>query len=183
MLFMGQEWAASTPFQFFTDHNAELGKAITEGRRNEFKDFAAFRDSDLLEMIPNPQAADTFLRSKLRWDELAEAPHAGTFFLYRDFLRLRRTHLFGRSRSRDDYTVIELADGILALLLGRAGEFDCAVLADLTGGHAPPNLDDARLAPGGGRDWRLLLTSNEMRFGGVGTEPFSVPTTIVYEAV
>jgi len=183
MLFMGQEWAASTPFQFFTDHNAELGKALTEGRRNEFIKFAAFRDSDLLEIIPNPQAADTFLRSKLRWDELAKAPHAGMLLLYRDFLRLRRTHLANRSRSRDDYAVIELAGGIVALLLGRAGAFDFLVLTDLTGNFVPPNLDDGRLAPGGGKDWRELLSSNEMRFGGGGSEPFSIPTIIAYEAV
>ena len=42
LLFMGQEWAASTPFQFFTDHGAELGRLVTEGRRAEFAGFSAF---------------------------------------------------------------------------------------------------------------------------------------------
>ena len=56
------------------------------------------------------------------------------------------------------------------------------MLVDLIGGHAMPNLDDARIAPGGGRDWQPLLSSNEPRFGG-NDETFSVPTTLVLEAV
>ncbi len=71
---------------------------------------------------------------------------------------------------------------IVALLYDGAGEFTLAVLVDLIGGHAMPNLDDARIAPGGGRDWRPILSSNEVRFGGSG-EMFSVPTTLVLEAV
>jgi hypothetical protein len=45
-----------------------------------------------------------------------------------------------------------------------------------------PSLDDERLAPGGGRDWRPLLSSNDDRFGGSGELPFTVPTTMVFEA-
>ena len=44
MLFMGEEWASTTPFLFFTDHNDELAKLVREGRRNEFKHFSAFQD-------------------------------------------------------------------------------------------------------------------------------------------
>ncbi len=56
LLFMGQEWAATTPFLYFTDHNTDLGKNVTEGRRNEFSRFAQFSDPRTCESIPGPQA-------------------------------------------------------------------------------------------------------------------------------
>ncbi len=55
LLFMGQEWAASSPFLFFTDHHAELGRQVTEGRRREFARFASFSDPSVREKIPDPQ--------------------------------------------------------------------------------------------------------------------------------
>ena len=182
MLFMGQEWAASTPFQFFTDHNAELGKLVTEGRRKEFQNFPAFADPKQRERIPDPQAVSTFQSSKLRWDELREEKHAQMLLLYQEFLGLRTTHASLRNRSRDAWMVTELNDGIVALLYDGAGEFTLGVLVDLIGGHSMPNIDDARIAPGGGRDWKPLLSSNESRFGG-NDEAFSIPTVLVLEAI
>ena len=68
LIFQGQEWMASTPFLFFTDHNEELGRLITAGRRKEFESFKAFAESHLTEQIPDPQHETTFQRSKLNWD-------------------------------------------------------------------------------------------------------------------
>ncbi len=89
LLFMGQEWSATSPFRFFTDHHEELGKLVTAGRRNEFKHFAAFADEAQRERIPDPQAETTFLTSRIDWSEPLREPHAGTLRLYRDLLRLR----------------------------------------------------------------------------------------------
>ncbi|MEO6828969.1 MAG: malto-oligosyltrehalose trehalohydrolase, partial [Acidobacteriaceae bacterium] len=71
LIFMGQEWAAPEPFLFFTDHNAELGRLVTEGRRKEFMHFDAFADEARRESIPDPQADSTFLASKLDWSKRA----------------------------------------------------------------------------------------------------------------
>ena len=90
LIFQGQEWAASTPFLYFTDHNAELGRLVTEGRRKEFAGFAAFSDPEAVKRIPDPQAESTFNASKLNWDEMGEGMHAQTLALYREALRLRR---------------------------------------------------------------------------------------------
>jgi maltooligosyltrehalose trehalohydrolase len=90
LLFMGQEWAATSPFLFFSDHEGELGKAVTNGRRKEFEGFAAFRNPAASEKIPDPQASETFERSKLRWDERTVAPHDRVLALHRTMLRLRR---------------------------------------------------------------------------------------------
>jgi len=69
LFFMGQEFAASTPFLYFTDHPEELGRLVTEGRRKEFSGFPAFQDAHLRETIPDPQAESTFLTSKLNLHE------------------------------------------------------------------------------------------------------------------
>jgi maltooligosyltrehalose trehalohydrolase len=86
MLFQGEEWAASTPFQYFTDHrDPGLGKAVAEGRRREF---AAFGWTP--ETVPDPQDAGTFERSRLRWEEIDEPAHGEMLMWYRDLIALRR---------------------------------------------------------------------------------------------
>lgn len=83
LLFMGQEWGASTPFLYFTDHEEELGRKVTEGRAEEFKDFD-------FENVPDPQDPETFQRSKLRWSEIEGPPYSGMLRFYRDLLRWRK---------------------------------------------------------------------------------------------
>lgn len=85
LLFMGQEWAASTPFLYFTDHHSELGAQVSAGRKAEFGAFAGFAGE-----VPDPQDPATFARSKLDWAERLEAGHAHTLTLYSDLLALRR---------------------------------------------------------------------------------------------
>jgi maltooligosyltrehalose trehalohydrolase len=101
LLFMGQEWAASSPFQYFTDHEADLGRLIAEGRRAEFKQFAAFSDPRRGVAIPDPQSADTFARCKLRWDERHHGEHRRVLELYRSLLALRASDPVLRDPSRD----------------------------------------------------------------------------------
>jgi maltooligosyltrehalose trehalohydrolase len=84
LLFQGEEWGASTPFLYFTDHeNAELGRLVAEGRAREF---SAFQWQG---MVPNPQELDTFVRSKLDWSELSEPAHAELLAWYRRLIQLR----------------------------------------------------------------------------------------------
>jgi maltooligosyltrehalose trehalohydrolase len=85
MLFQGEEWGASTPFLYFTDHQDEvLGKNVAEGRRREFAGFGWEN------AVPDPQDAATFLRSKLDWSELHEPRHAELLDWYRSLVRIRR---------------------------------------------------------------------------------------------
>ncbi len=86
MLFMGEEWAASTPWQFFTSHpEPELGKATAEGRKAEFAQMG-WDES----VVPDPQDPETFSRSKLRWEEKDAGVHGRILALYRALLALRR---------------------------------------------------------------------------------------------
>ncbi|QKJ19281.1 malto-oligosyltrehalose trehalohydrolase [Microbacterium hominis] len=87
MLFMGEEWGASTPWPFFTSHPEEwLGEAVRRGRREEFARMG-WDES----VVPDPQDPATFAAAKLDWDELAEPAHARLLELYRELMRLRRT--------------------------------------------------------------------------------------------
>jgi len=97
LLFMGEEWGASTPFLFFCDFEPELARAVTQGRRGEFAAFAEFADERAREQIPDPSARETFERSILRWDERTLAPHAAWLAYYRTLLRLRRREIVPRS--------------------------------------------------------------------------------------
>jgi len=88
MLFQGEEWAASTPFRYFTDHqDAELGAAVTEGRTHEFGHFG-WDPAD----VPDPQDPETYRSSILRWDEVDEPGHADLLAWHRDLIALRRRH-------------------------------------------------------------------------------------------
>ena len=86
MLFMGEEWAASTPWQFFTSHpERELGEATARGRKAEFARMGWDEST-----IPDPQDPQTFERSKLRWQEKDAGKHGRILELYRALLALRR---------------------------------------------------------------------------------------------
>ncbi len=87
MLFMGEEWAASSPWQFFTSHpEPELGRIVAEGRGKEFE-----RMGWDPSVVPDPQAMQTFERSKLVWSEVEIGEHARVLAFYRALIRLRRT--------------------------------------------------------------------------------------------
>jgi maltooligosyltrehalose trehalohydrolase len=114
MLFQGEEWAASTPFQYFTDHgDPDLGRRVSDGRRQEFAHFGWDP-----EQIPDPQAASTFAASRLRWSELAGPSHAGVLDWYRRLVGLRR----GRPELSDprlDRTVVEIDERDSTLVMER----------------------------------------------------------------
>ena len=86
MLFQGEEWGASTPFLYFTDHtDAELARAVSTGRKREFAAFG-WPESE----VPDPQDPQTFQRSRLLWDELAREPHRSLLEWHLRLLELRR---------------------------------------------------------------------------------------------
>ena len=93
MLFMGEEFAASTPFLYFCDFADQLGEAITAGRRKEFGRFTAFADEAAQRSIPDPIDVQTFLRSKLDWTERSHGGHAARCAHVQMLLGLRKTCL------------------------------------------------------------------------------------------
>jgi maltooligosyltrehalose trehalohydrolase len=138
MLFMGQEFCASSPFQYFTDHNPELGKLVTEGRRREFKDFAGFKE------VPDPQAESTFLDSRLKLEEAESGPVQD---LYRAMLRLRREDPVLSDQSRERTKAQAVGKDVLLVRRWVDGQ-ERLLVANF--GQAPYVLDEG---------WQVLLSS------------------------
>ena len=161
LLFMGQEWAASTPFQFFTDHHQELGRLVTEGRRREFARFRAFSDAPAREKIPDPQDLATFLRCRLNWEESQQERHAAVRRLYAALLRLRRTQPALHSCLREDFAVGALGEH--ALWLHRwCGPYQLLAIIQLRGGGI--HRLQPELVSGAGDEWKTVLTTEDSPF-------------------
>jgi maltooligosyltrehalose trehalohydrolase len=85
MLFAGEEWAASTPFLYFTDHqDAEIARLVSQGRHREFAAFGWDQAT-----LPDPQDRSTFERSRLRWSERERGPHATVLRWHTELIELR----------------------------------------------------------------------------------------------
>lgn len=160
LLFMGQEWAASSPFLYFTDHHAELGRLVTEGRRQEFSRFAAFSDEKTRARIPDPQAEGTFAASQLPWDEIETPGHAGVRRLYQALLTLRRRE--PALRSPEGTAVIALDEQSLAMKrVSDAGE----TLLLLACFRAPATVDvHGWAALGSVGRWEVVLSTEDNAF-------------------
>ncbi len=117
LLFMGEEWAASTPFRYFVDvpDDPDLAAAIRDGRRAEFRDFG-WKPED----VPDPTDPASFEASKLDWDEVDEGDHARVLAFYRRLLALRRARpdLTDGRRAR---TTVEYDEGAGLLVVRRGG--------------------------------------------------------------
>ncbi len=140
MLFMGEEFAASAPFLYFCDFDGALAQAVSEGRRNEFRHFAAFVDPAARARIPDPNAASTCAHSTLAWDERDASPHRERLALVRGLLALRREHLVprlagpmqgGRSLGQGERLHVQwsLADGTLWEIVAQLGDAPRALQA------------------------------------------------------
>ncbi|MFY1622276.1 malto-oligosyltrehalose trehalohydrolase [Micromonospora sp. WMMD735] len=143
MLFMGEEWAASTPWQFFTSHpEPELAAAVATGRRREFAAHG-WPPGD----VPDPQDPQTFLRSRLDWAELDKPEHREMYEFYRRLIALRKSRA---DLSDPRLHRMEVRHGDQFLVIRRGG---CLVVANLAGRPQRVTL------PGVAR--RVLLTTGE----------------------
>jgi maltooligosyltrehalose trehalohydrolase len=93
MLFMGEEWGSRQPFPFFCDFAGEIGEAVSKGRREEFADFAAFKDPAKRAQIPDPQAVESFDLARLDWNSLLDDDHARWLDWYTDVIALREREI------------------------------------------------------------------------------------------
>ncbi len=156
MVFQGEEWAASSPFPYFADHQGELGEAVRRGRIAEFAAFGW----DATE-VADPQDRATFERARLDWGELGRVSHAEMLAWYRSLIELRRTHpdlsprripvVEHRSERRGD--VVRVDRGALSVVCNLGSDDSRRVqLPDgqvlLRRGELRPDRGGARLASG-----------------------------------
>ncbi|MGE5596447.1 MAG: malto-oligosyltrehalose trehalohydrolase, partial [Hyphomicrobiales bacterium] len=165
LIFQGQEFAASTPFLYFTDHEPELGRSITEGRRNEFAAFGAFSDPGMREEIPDPQAESTFQNSVLRAEEANYGAGRITLAYHRELLRLRRDDPVLRASRRGRPPIRTwFADRALVVQVSDGAEGHRWIAVNF-------GEETRVLVEGPDHEWESVLCSNEARFGGSGHVP------------
>ena len=168
MLFQGQEFAASTPFFYFADHREDLAKMVKEGRREFMAQFRSIADPEIQATLPDPADPMTFARCKLDFEQRHK--HKELYNLHRDLLRLRREEpAFCGQRCGVDGAV--LGDDAFVLRFFSEDEDDRLLVInfgiDLHLNPAPEPL----LGPPEGKAWEILWTSEDPRYGGLGTPP------------
>ena len=165
LLFMGQEWAATSPFLYFTDHQNALGRLVSEGRRSEFRHFRAFADPATRDTIPDPQAEETFLRSRLDWGERTHPLHAGVVTLHHDLLALRRTLVADEVSGLEGQDRIAAIDRDGVMLRRRVRDGGELVLVARF-------RDAGRLVvPDGPATWRVVLDTEAAAYTGEPRPP------------
>ena len=172
LLFMGQEWSASTPFLYFTDLGQELGRAVTEGRRREFKDFPEFANGEDASCIPDPQAPETYEQSKLQWEECSASPYAFHLALYRELLRLRATHR--ALQATECRTAEAWAASDDAIVMRRSDDIESFVIVAQLRGSGGVEYKPY-ISPG---ELQVLLTTEDDRFT---SDP--IPPTMTKDAI
>lgn len=168
MLFMGQEFTASNPFLYFTDHPEELGRLVTEGRRQEFSGFSIFHDEALRDSIPDPQAESTFLSSKLNLAERDRNP--GIYMLYKRMLSLRASDAVMKHNDRMKTRASAISAEMVAVHRWWGTE-QRLMIANFGPEVRFPVGDVEALEPIVNRPWNVMLSTTSEEFGGSGVKP------------
>ncbi|MDN3588813.1 malto-oligosyltrehalose trehalohydrolase [Pedobacter aquatilis] len=157
LLFMGEEWASVSPFQYFISHtDAKLTDSVRKGRQNEFAAFHA------IDNVPDPAASETFERSKLDWENVSQAKHQKMLNYYKAIISLRKSSPALQS-GRQNTRAIAYSEHNL-LVLHRETESQQVICIF--------NFSDkvADLIPAGDlSDYRLALNSASTSYGGPDT--------------
>jgi maltooligosyltrehalose trehalohydrolase len=169
LLFMGQDWAASSPFLFFSDHGGELGAQVSAGRKREFG-----HGGD----APDPEDPSAFAASKLSWDEAAHGSHAATRRLYRACLEERAALRADGALARERWDAI--AEGNVVAVRYRFAGGERLLLCNFAGAPVSPGGLPSTLALHPDRPWKVILDSENPDCSGppaVGREQWSLGPT------
>ena len=169
LLFMGQDFAASSPFLFFADHEPALAALVRRGRAEYLAQFESIADPAVQALLPDPGSPDTFERSRI--DPAERARHSEAVALHRDLLALRRSDpAFANQQVPAGQS---LAEAALALRFGREDGLDRLLLINLGPDRVLDSdavgIGDRLLAAPEGSRWDLVWSSEDPRYGGGGT--------------
>jgi maltooligosyltrehalose trehalohydrolase len=172
MLFQGQEFAASSPFVFFADHNPDLAKLVAKGRREYLNQFASIANPECDPYVDDPANEKSFFRCKLDFSE--RESHAPYYKLHRDLLRLRREDsVFSQKVSiRIDGAVLA-PNAFVLRFFGEDGQ-DRLLLVNLGRDIQLERAPEPLLAPVEGCRWVCQWSSENPAYGGTGTVLFDL---------
>jgi maltooligosyltrehalose trehalohydrolase len=167
MLFQGQEFAASSPFLFFADHEAALAKLVRQGRTDFLRQFASLRGPDSRASFADPGSLETFQRSKI--DHAQRQQHADAYRLHYDLIRLRREDpAFASQRADCIHGAVIGPEALLLRYFGPRGD-DRLVIVNLGHDLVWSPAAEPLIAPLPQAAWTLLWSSEDSRYGGSGT--------------
>jgi maltooligosyltrehalose trehalohydrolase len=166
MLFQGQEFAASSPFLYFADHNPELARAVQKGRAEFVAQFPSLASPEMQARLAAPHAPETFARCKLNWDEYDA--HVEARRLHQDLLRLRReTRAFREQRADIDGAVLGERLFVLRFVAEAAAD-ERLLVVNLGIDVAAGSFAEPLVAPPENHDWRVEWSSEHPDYGGTG---------------
>jgi maltooligosyltrehalose trehalohydrolase len=163
MLFQGQEFAASSPFNYFADFEGELKRLVREGRFRMLAEFRSLATIEAQAALADPGDPETFKRCQLDFSERQR--HSGVYLMHRDLIRLRRELFPAQDRDRVDGAV--LSDE--AFVLRFFGDDDRLLLLNMGTDLVLNPVPEPLLAPPKDSEWELIWSSEDPRYGGTGT--------------
>jgi maltooligosyltrehalose trehalohydrolase len=166
MLFQGQEFGATTPFLYFSDHKPELSRNVIKGRRKFLAQFPSMATAAAQARIPDPAAPSTFLSSKLDFTERER--NREMYKLHRDLLRLRAEDPVLSEASRRSFDGATLGANAFLLRYFGGSNGDRMLIVNLGNDLAVNRMPEPLVAPPGGRRWALLWSSEDPQYGGSG---------------
>jgi maltooligosyltrehalose trehalohydrolase len=166
LLFQGQEFASSSPFSFFADHDGELAGQVAVGRAEFLEQFPSLATKEAQDALPPPCKPETFLRAKLNHDE--RKANAAMWDLHRDLLRIRRTDPVFRAPPGGVDGAVLAPQAFMLRWFGRDGD-DRLMIVNLGSRSDFTPAPEPLLAPPAGRRWALLWSSEDPRYDGHGT--------------
>jgi maltooligosyltrehalose trehalohydrolase len=169
MLFQGQEFGASSPFLFFADHTRELNCKIRKGRAEFLAQFPSLASPEMQTRFADPSDPATFERSKL--DHSERETHREIYELHRDLLKLRREEKVFRAQKHHGLDGAVLSSEAFMLRFFGDDADDRLLLVNLgVDLHLDP-APEPLLAPPADSEWVILWSSEDPRYGGIGTPP------------
>ena len=169
MLFQGQEFCSSAPFNFFADHKPEFSKLVQKGRVDFLAQFRSLARPEMQGCFTDPGSVSTFERCKLDFSERER--HASLYQLHKDLMRLRREDPAFRTQRAGMVDGAVLAEEAFLLRYFYDGGDDRLLLVNLGPDLRLDPAPEPLLAPPDGRDWSVLLSTEDPRYGGGGTFP------------
>ncbi len=167
MLFMGQEFSATSPFPYFADHTGELAAQVREGRLGFLSQFPSLALPEMRAQVPDPAAPETFESARLDFSE--RAAHPAAVALHRDLIALRRSDAAFHSQRPRAVDGAVLGKNAFALRFFASDAGDRLVLVNLGHTlHLEPTPEPLLAAPTRA-GWRIRWSSEDPRYGGAGT--------------
>ena len=171
MLFQGQEFASSSPFLYFADHEPELAAMVEQGRNTFMHQFPSLAGSQTQSYLFKPHDSKTFQFCKL--DHAEKERHAETYALHRDLLKMRKEEpAFSSARSGCVDGAVLSSHSFVLRFFGEDSCGDRLLLINLDRDFPMTPIPEPLLAPPEGSEWELLWSSEHPRYGGQGIPAF-----------